>query len=111
MDHNSIRDLIEKAKEIVGEKEYEEIRAKYKFPEQKRYYLGKRHALLTGRAKRLFETAIARKADEIDLKFIAVYFLMCIDAVKHNLDVARYENENNIIGLRWTYEYKGGAEA
>lgn len=30
MDYNSIRDLIEKAKEIVGEKEYEEIRSKYK---------------------------------------------------------------------------------
>ncbi len=102
MDYDSILDLIEKAKEIVGEKEYEEICSEYKKDTIDKTSL-KRHARNVGVAKRLFTKAMAKNPDEIDLKFIATYFLMCVDMVKHNLDIDRYESDKNILKLIKTY--------
>ena len=102
MAYNSILDLIAKAKEIVGEKEYEEIRSKYKKDAIKKTS-EKWHARKVGVAKRFFTEAMKKNPDEIDLKFIATYFLMCVDMVKHNLDIDQYEVDKNILKLIKTY--------
>ncbi len=102
MDYNSILDLIAKAKEIVGEKEYEEIRSEYIRDAIDRTPV-KQRARKVGVARRFFTEAMKKNPDEIDLKFIAIYFLMCIDMVKHNLDVDRYEFDKNILNLIKTY--------
>ncbi len=98
MDYISVLDLITKAKEIVGEKEYEEIRSEYKKDAIDKTSV-KWHARKVGVAKRFFTEAMEKNPDEIDLKFIAAYFLMCVDMVKHNLDVDRYESDKNILKL------------
>lgn len=102
MDYNSVLDLIAKAKEIVGEKEYEEIRSEYK-----KDAIWKISEMWRARkvevARRFFTEAMEKNPDEIDLKFIATYFLMCVDMVKHNLDIDRYEFDKNILKLIKTY--------
>lgn len=90
--------LIEKAIKIVGKKEYNEICSKYKWHARDKCPQGV-HTSMINRAKKLFEEAIEANADDIDLKNIAVYFMMCIDMVKRNLAIGQFIADHGIESL------------
>lgn len=101
-----LKELLNMRKEVVSEEEYKEIIEKYKMDEIDPRFTDRRHKIITGEAAKLAQMVIMNGGTEDDVKTAILNTMVCMDAMKHHLDWARWKRDNNIATLVRKYMTK-----
>lgn len=110
------KELLEMRKEVVSEEEYRTIREQYKMTEaQRKMYetaevdinmTEKRYCLITKRAVKLAKVVISNGGSKDEVKRAIVNLMICMDAMKYDLDWGKWKRDNDIALLIRKYMVK-----
>ncbi len=108
--------LIAGSKKLIDDGSYTKIREKYYDPEfvksfgDKKSLFDKRRAIELGMCGRLVENMCKDGAQPEDYKNVVIYAYLCIDAVKHQLDIFTAAEDLGIKELAKKYMYNYGSK-
>lgn len=100
----NLKELLKMRKEVVSEEEYNKIIEKYKMDEIDPRFTERKHRIITGEAAKLAYSVIGNGGTEDEVKTVILNTMVCMDAMKHKLDWARWKRDNGIAPLVLKYK-------
>jgi len=99
----NLKELLRMRKEVVSEEEYKGITEKYRMDEIDPKFTDRKHKIITGRAAKLAQMVIWKGGSKAEVKTAILNTMICMDAMKHKLDWARWKRDNDIALLARKY--------
>lgn len=99
-----LNEMLKMRKEVVDEKEYTDIRDRYKMDEIDSKFTERRHRIITGEAVKLANLVIKNGGTKDEVKKAIINLMICMDSMKYKLDWARWKRDNNMCLLIRKYQ-------
>lgn len=99
-----IRRLLEWAKELVTDEEWNDILSRYRIRKNWKAAVSENwHRVIVGSASKLANAVVEKGGTAAEVKLAVTYFRVCMDANKHLLDYTKFEQENGVVELYEKY--------
>ena len=96
--------ILDLMKEELGEDGIEELRQKYVIPHQQFHLTPMGHRVITGKALILARAVLAKGGTKEEGVLALKNLLVCIDALKYQLDYKQFQQDNDIAALISKYK-------